>query len=469
LVQARLRFAAEKPFLGEVMIRDISWAVRLVLVIAFLFFGAASAHSGCPQASAGLVHTIGVKSDGTVVAVGDNFYGQCDVGSWTDIVQVSTSLNMAPHTVGVKSDGTVVAAGYNSSGQCDVGSWTDIVQVSAGSSDTVGSSHTVGVKSDGTVVAVGYNFYGQCDVGSWTDIVQVSAGSSHTVGVKSDGTVVAAGYNSNGQCDIGSWTDILQASAGFEHTVGVKSDGTVVVVGATSHLSDLGLWTDIVQVSAGWLHTVGVKSDGTVVAVGANSLGQCDVGSWTDIVQVSPGSSHTVGVKSDGTVVAVGGNVYGQCGAGDWNLCVMALDPTEASFGAGGGDGQVAVDLIGCSECTWSASSNPDWITITDNGTGAGDGAVFYSVAETASSGERTGAVTCHPHPLRMGIDCNGVSFFRGRFLQIPTTGLLRLSGGLKSCISRGGLRRNPFAQPWLPRWLFMQKASFDYVCIQTV
>jgi hypothetical protein len=78
----------------------------------------------------------------------------------------------------------------------------------------------------------------------------------------------------------------------------------------------------------------------------------------------------------------------------------MALDPTEASFGAGGGDGQVAVDLIGCSECTWSASSNPDWITITDNGTGAGDGAVFYSVAETASSGERTGVLTIRGEPV---------------------------------------------------------------------
>ncbi|MCK4843449.1 MAG: chromosome condensation regulator, partial [Dehalococcoidia bacterium] len=30
-------------------------------------------------------HTVGVKSDGTVVAVGDNYYGQCDVGGWTNI------------------------------------------------------------------------------------------------------------------------------------------------------------------------------------------------------------------------------------------------------------------------------------------------------------------------------------------------------------------------------------------------
>ena len=30
-------------------------------------------------------HTVGLKSDGTVVAVGNNFYGQCNVSGWTDI------------------------------------------------------------------------------------------------------------------------------------------------------------------------------------------------------------------------------------------------------------------------------------------------------------------------------------------------------------------------------------------------
>ena len=64
------------------------------------------------------------------------------------------------YTVGLKSDGTVVAVGYDM-GQLNVGSWTDIVQVAAG------SNHTVGLKSDGTVVAVGNNYYGQLNVDSW--------------------------------------------------------------------------------------------------------------------------------------------------------------------------------------------------------------------------------------------------------------------------------------------------------------
>jgi alpha-tubulin suppressor-like RCC1 family protein len=63
--------------------------------------------------------------------------------------------------VGLKSDGTVVAVGRNNYGQCNVGGWTDIIQVAAGEMDTVG------LKSDGTVVAVGRNDQGQCNVGGW--------------------------------------------------------------------------------------------------------------------------------------------------------------------------------------------------------------------------------------------------------------------------------------------------------------
>ena len=35
--------------------------------------------------AAGRRHTIGLKPDGTVAAVGDNQYGQCDVSSWHGI------------------------------------------------------------------------------------------------------------------------------------------------------------------------------------------------------------------------------------------------------------------------------------------------------------------------------------------------------------------------------------------------
>jgi uncharacterized repeat protein (TIGR02543 family) len=267
-----------------------------------------------PMVSAGADHTVGLKSDGTLVAVGDNSYGQCNVGGWTNVTQVAAG---AFHTVGLKADGTVVAVGHNTYGQCNVGGWTNITQVAAG------SFHTVGLKADGTVVAVGNNAYGQCNVGSrsWTGIIQVATGAFHTVGLRADGTVVAVGWNDYGQCNVGGWTNIVQVATGSWHTVGLKSDGTVVAVGDNIYgQCNVGGWSAILKIVAGYFYTVGLKAGGTVVAVGDNPYGQCDVGGWTNIVLVAAGGRHTVGLKSDGTVVAVGWNDYGQCNVGGWHL-----------------------------------------------------------------------------------------------------------------------------------------------------
>jgi hypothetical protein len=272
--------------------------------------------------AAGYFHTVGLKFDGKVLAVGENEpYGQCNVNDWEHIVRVAAGCY---HTVGLKSDGTVVAVGRYVEGQCNISDWTGIVQIAAG------CDHTVGVKSDGTVVAAGDNGEGQCNITDWVHIVQVAAGWYHTVGLENDGLVVAVGAGGDyaylydyGQCNVTDWEDIVQIAAGASHTVGLKSDGKVVAVGTnvTGECNVTG-WEDIVQVAAGMHHTVGLKSDGTVVAAGWNNEGQCNVGNWTEIIQVAAGEWHTVGVRSDGTAVAVGAVHYdhGQCDVDGWDL-----------------------------------------------------------------------------------------------------------------------------------------------------
>src|SRR5665648_701075 len=80
------------------------------------------------------------------------------------------------HTVGLKSDGIVAAVGLNKHDQCDVSGWRGIVAIA------VGSYHTIDLKSNGTVAAVGLNKHGQCNVSDWRDIVAVAAGCAHTLG-----------------------------------------------------------------------------------------------------------------------------------------------------------------------------------------------------------------------------------------------------------------------------------------------
>ena len=106
---------------------------------------------------AGYLHTVGLKSVGIVMAVGNNKHGQCDVA----LERYCGSSRGSNHTIALKSDGTV-AVGSNAYGQCNVSDWNDIVAIAAGCA--------VGLKSDGTVVAVGDNTYGQCDISSWCNI-----------------------------------------------------------------------------------------------------------------------------------------------------------------------------------------------------------------------------------------------------------------------------------------------------------
>lgn len=72
--------------------------------------------------------------------------------SWTDIARLAAGEE---YYVGLKSDGTVAAAGNNIFGQCDVAEWEQIVFAAARNDFTIGVN-------DGTVVATGYNIDTRC-------------------------------------------------------------------------------------------------------------------------------------------------------------------------------------------------------------------------------------------------------------------------------------------------------------------
>ena len=254
----------------------------------------------------GGAYTVGLKSEGTVVAVGDNDEGQCNVSGWTDIVAISCG---DVHTVGLKSDGTVVAVGDNEDGQCDVSGWENIVSVSTG------FYHTVGLKSDGTVVAVGNNNDGQCDVSGWTDIVAISCEYENTIGIKSDGTILVTGKNRVDDEEYGE--NIIAISCGLDHIIGLLPNGKVVSSGTyliynsvknesmpvkmnTSH------WEDIVDIFCGGDCAIGLKANGTVVAMGQVSSEKCDTSRWENIANIFCGEHLVIGLKTDGTVEGSG-------------------------------------------------------------------------------------------------------------------------------------------------------------------
>lgn len=208
--------------------------------------------------SAGDGFVLGIREDGTVIAVGKNDYKQCDVKGWRDIVSVSAGFE---HSLGLQSNGHVVAAGRDRFEQLDVEDWRGIIAIAAG------GNHSVGLKSDGTVVATGLNDYGQCNVSGWRDIVAISAGVGQTLGLKSDGTVVAAGTNKYGECNVSGWKDIAAISTGTFLSVGLQKNGRVVWTGGSNSkyhevYRRTEEWRDIVFVKTCWDGIIGLDKDG---------------------------------------------------------------------------------------------------------------------------------------------------------------------------------------------------------------
>ncbi|HNG28740.1 MAG TPA: immunoglobulin domain-containing protein, partial [Blastocatellia bacterium] len=72
-------------------------------------------------------------------------------------------------------------------------------------------------------------------------------------------------------------------------------------------------------------------------------------------------------------------------------VCNYAIQPSEQTFTASGGNGTVAVSAG--SECTWTATSNAQWITITSGASGTGAGTVSYRV-EPNTGAQRSGLLT---------------------------------------------------------------------------
>lgn len=154
-------------------------------------------------------HTVGIDKTGNVFVAGYGaeqqlFEISADKEKWMDIISISAGggFRGSGHTVALKRNGTVVAVGDNSFGQCNVDEWNNIVAISAG------DFHTVGLKSDGTVVSTQNSDIGDSEIAFWDDIVAVSAGYGYTLGLKSDGTVVGAGFSLDGLRETTGWSNI---------------------------------------------------------------------------------------------------------------------------------------------------------------------------------------------------------------------------------------------------------------------
>lgn len=215
----------------------------------------------------GDMFSIGLKTNGTLVGSGDDYYGQLEIPpGLSNVVAIACG---GYHGLALKSDGTVVAWSTNGA---DLGTQNfHQTRVPTDLSDVVaiagGGWHSLALKSDGSLVAWGRNDYGQGAIPiGISNVVAISAGAAHNLILKSDGTVFAWGLDTYGQTDIpAGLSNVVAIASGGWHNLALKSDGTVVAWGAGSGSNTNVDYkqsivppnlTNVVQVAAGKLHSL---------------------------------------------------------------------------------------------------------------------------------------------------------------------------------------------------------------------
>lgn len=242
--------------------------------------------------SVSMDHSLAVRSDGTVLAWGNNFDGQCDVPA--GLANVKAVAAGAFFSVALKQDGTVVAWGDNQWGQCRVpGNLRDVVAVSAG------RAHTLALRQDGSVVAWGSDIYNQCNVPPGaSNARQVLAEWNYSAVLRQDGTVLAWGVNDAGQTEVPpGLTNVVFIDGAESYCLAVKADGSIAAWGRGPLTPD---WAgSILTVAAGDTHVLALKSDRTVIGWGSNQGGQLDVpGGLSNVEALSAGWNYSAAIRA---------------------------------------------------------------------------------------------------------------------------------------------------------------------------
>lgn len=265
--------------------------------------------------ASGYQHTLGLKTDGTVVATGSNRSGKCEVSAWTDIVSVAAG---ASHSVGLKADGTVVAAGSNEYGECAVDTWTNIISIAAC------ERKTFGLKADGTLCFTGeFHDYEIKDLQGMKNLVAIFASSSSFYAITDSGTVINRwGFELWDGMD--GFVDFAASSSAYNYA-GVQSDGSVISGG--DYAVKTANMNQIIRTACGYHFTLGLRNDGKIMYAGSEDvealIGECK--QWNDIVLIDSSgvSDYVVALRTDGTVMATGENNCGQCDVSNWRDIVV--------------------------------------------------------------------------------------------------------------------------------------------------
>ena len=277
----------------------------------------------------GSYHSLVLKNDGSLWAMGDNSYGQLG-----DNTYISTNL---PECI-VLGNVTAVAAGNGFS----------LFLKSDGSLWGMGNNRT-GQLGDGTTNNV--NHPKQILVGT---VTAIAAGDGFSLILKSDGSLWGMGNNRTGQLGDGTTNNVflpeqivasnVTAIAAGGHSLFIKGDGSLWVMGNNgfgelgdgtfnnSTLPEQIVSSNVTAIAAGEWHSLFLKVDGSLWAMGRNWEGELGNGDYAyanvnqpeqilagGVTSIAAGNQHSLCLMVDNSLWAMGCNDDGQLGDGTYS------------------------------------------------------------------------------------------------------------------------------------------------------
>ncbi len=409
--------------------------IQITLLCAAVLQVVTSGAQPVTKIAAGEYHSLFLKSDGSLWTIGLNANGQLGNGTYNNTNQpeqiVSSNVTAIAaggdsmggstgHSLFLKSDGSLWAMGYNYFGQLGDGTYspnaphsgTNRVEMIVASNVTAiaaGGYHSLFLKSDGSLWAMGFNGYGQLGDGTYnnqtnrpemivaSNVTAIAAGggfhqlfAGHSLFLKSDGSLWAMGANRFGQLGDGTY-------GGTDY-------------GFTT-LPEQIVTSNVTAIAAGEYHSLFLKSDGSLWAMGYNQYGQLGDGTSgvynqtntpeqivaSGVTAIAAGGGHSLLLKSDGSLWAMGFNYDGELGDGTYNNTnqpeqIVAGPPGYNQISAqllSGGD--VLLSFVGIAGANYALESSfslmpSGWVPQVTNSADAGGVLVFTNTLDTTTN-----------------------------------------------------------------------------------
>lgn len=363
--------------------------IQTCLLVTLLLQVIISEAQPVSRISTGFYHSLFLETNGSLWATGWNLYGQLGNGTYSTAYPYGINLpaqivasNVTAiaagggHTLFLKSNGSLWAVGWNAYGQLgdgttDGGNFETNLPEQIVASNVIaiaaGLNHSLFLKSNGSLWAMGDNSFGQLGDGSTDNgnyetnrpeqivasgVTAIAAGYRHSLFLKSDGSLWAMGNNAYGQLGNGTYNNtnlpvlivagnVTAIAAGAQHSLFLKNDGSLWVMGnnragqlgdpavGTTNNPDEVVTGNVTVIAAGSAHSLFLMNNGSLWAMGNNHYGQLGDGTYNNtnrpgqivasgITAIAGGYGHSLFLKSDGSLWGMGDNLNGQLGNGSY-------------------------------------------------------------------------------------------------------------------------------------------------------